>query len=72
VTNPTVAWPADRPAVNVGRLTVTSVAPDDGGSCRPIIFNPTALPAGIEPSADPTLPVRAPAYAVSLSRRQAQ
>jgi catalase len=72
VSNPTIAWPADRPAVNVGRLTVTAVSPDDGGSCRAIIFNPTALPAGIEPSADPTLPARAPSYAVSLSRRLAQ
>jgi catalase len=72
VTNPTIAWPADRPAVNAGRLMVTGVSSDDGGACRAIIFNPTALPRGIEPSADPTLPARAPSYAVSLSRRQAQ
>jgi catalase len=72
VTNPTTAWPADRPAVNAGRLTVTGVSPDEGGACRAIIFNPTALPRGIEPSADPTLPARAPSYAVSLSRRAAQ
>lgn len=70
VNNPTIAWPADRPAVNAGRLTVTAVSPDAGGACRDIIFNPIALPAGIEPSADPTLPARAPAYAVSLSRRR--
>lgn len=72
VTNPTIAWPAERPAVNAGRLTVTGVSPDAGGACRNIIFNPTALPRGIAPSADPTLPARAPAYAVSLSRRGVQ
>lgn len=34
-----------------------------------MLFNPTLLPSGIEPSADPILNIRAEAYAVSLSRR---
>ena len=33
------------------------------------MFNPVLLPAGIDPSEDPMLLIRAPAYAVSLSRR---
>jgi catalase len=33
------------------------------------MFNPLLLPAGIEPSDDPILLVRAETYAISLSRR---
>jgi catalase len=36
-----------------------------------MMFDPLALPEGIEPSDDPVLQVRSPAYAVSLSRRSA-
>ena len=71
VTNPTVAWPDDRPRAVVGRLdTVTNVAPGTGGACDPISFM-TLEPArqAVELSDDPTLQARAAAYAVSLSRR---
>jgi catalase len=70
LTNPTVEWPAERRTVTVGRLTVTGVSPDDGGACRAQIFNPLVLPAGIAPSADPTLVARPASYAVSAARRQ--
>jgi catalase len=70
LTNPTVEWPAQRRSVTVGRLTVTGVSPDDGGACRAQIFNPLVLPAGIAPSADPTLQARPASYAVSAARRQ--
>ena len=66
----TAIWPADREQVEVGLLRITSVAPaGQPGECDPMMFNPTLLPAGIEPSDDPMLNIRAPAYAVSLSRR---
>ena len=66
----TAIWPTDREQVEVGRLRITSVAPaGQPGECDPVMYNPTLLPAGIEPSADPILNIRAPAYAVSLSRR---
>jgi catalase len=74
----TKAWPADRETVEVARLRITSVsaggtpvtpgAPPPG-PCEPVMFNPLLLPAGIEPSDDPILLVRAETYAISLSRR---
>jgi catalase len=70
VTNPTVAWPDDRPRAVVGRLTVTEVAPGPGGACDPISFMVLEQSPGVELSDDPTLQARAAAYAVSLSRRQ--
>jgi catalase len=69
VTNPTVAWPEDRPRAVVGRLTVTEVAPGPGGACDPISFLTLEQAPGVELSDDPTLQARSAAYAVSLSRR---
>jgi catalase len=69
VTDPTVAWPDDRPRTAVGRLTVTGVAPGPGGACDPISFFALDQAPGIEFSDDPTLHARSAAYAVSLSRR---
>ncbi len=61
--------PDDRRKVNLGRLTIKSVAPDASGPCLTITYNPMVLPKGIEPSADPMLAARAAPYAVSLGRR---
>lgn len=69
VTNPTIAWPEDRPRALVGRLTVTSVAAGPGGPCDPISFMTLDQEPGISFSDDPTLHARAAPYAVSLSRR---
>ena len=66
----TAIWPADREQVEVGLLRITAVTPaGQPGECDPVMYNPTLLPAGIDPSDDPMLLIRAPAYAVSLSRR---
>lgn len=67
--NATVPLPEGRRKVTLGRLKVTSVVEDGGGACLNITFNPTALPKGVEPSADPMLLARAAPYAVSLGRR---
>jgi catalase len=70
LTDAVTAWPADRQTVEVGRLRITGVqSPGGPGPCDGQLFNPTLLPSGIEPSADPILAIRAEAYAVSLSRR---
>ncbi|UPY38620.1 catalase family peroxidase [Sediminicoccus sp. KRV36] len=69
LTNPTIAWPEDRPRAVVGRLTVTSAAAGPGGPCDPISFMTLDQEPGISLSDDPTLQARAAAYAVSLSRR---
>jgi catalase len=66
----TAIWPEDREKVEVGVLRITGVTPaGQPGECDPVMFNPLLLPTGIEPSEDPMLAIRAPAYAVSLSRR---
>jgi len=67
-----VPLPAERKKVTLGRLRVTDVAPDSGGSCVTITFVPTVLPKGVEASADPLLPARAAPYAVGLARRLAE
>lgn len=64
--------PEDRPKVNLGRLTIKSVAADATGPCLTITYNPMALPKGVEASADPMLAARAAPYAVSLGRRLAE
>ncbi len=67
--NATMALPEGRRKVTLGTLRLTSVSPDAGGACVDITFNPTVLPKGVEPSADPMLAARAAPYAVSLGRR---
>ena len=59
--------------MKVGRFRVGAVErAESKGPCDAEMFNPTALPDGIEPSDDPVLAVRAEAYAVSFSRRLSQ
>jgi catalase len=64
-----VPLPDDRRKVNLGRLTIKSVAADATGECLAITYNPVVLPKGIEASADPMLAARAAPYAVGLGRR---
>ncbi len=70
--NATIAWPADRETIEVGTLTVSAVLSEADGTCRDLVFDPTILPAGIKPSADPLLAARAAAYASSFRRRAAE
>jgi len=67
--DPTVAWPADRPRVTVGRLVVTEVAPGTGGACDRISYLALANPPGVTFSDDPILRARPAPYAISLSKR---
>ncbi|MDT7838477.1 catalase family peroxidase [Aquabacterium sp. OR-4] len=67
--NATVPLPEGRPKLRLGVLKLLSVAPDAGGECLNITFNPMVLPKGVEPSADPMLAARAAPYAVGLGRR---
>jgi catalase len=64
-----VPLPEDRPKLTLGRLTIKSVSADATGACVAITYNPTTLPKGVEPSADPLLTARAAPYGVSLGRR---
>lgn len=68
-TDPTVLWPAERPRIKAGTLTIRSAEAQKGAPCEPINFDPLVMAAGIQPSNDPVLRFRSPAYAVSFSKR---
>jgi len=65
----TVAWPAGRTTLDAGTLTLASTVPQANGACRDVNFDPTVLPRGIQPSADPLLAARSSAYSNSFNRR---
>ena len=65
----TKPWPADREMVDLGTITLTGVDPDSAAKEKELLFLPTNLIDGIEPSEDPLIQTRTDAYAVSYSRR---
>jgi catalase len=65
----TKAWPADRPHVDAGVLTISAVQEEDRGACRDVTFDPLILPKGIASSDDPLLSARSATYAQSFRRR---
>jgi len=69
VDNPTLAWPADRKEVKVGTLTIDSATPQHGAACENINYDPLLMSDGIEPTNDPILLFRSPAYAISFGKR---
>lgn len=66
--DPMSVWPEDRETVNAGTLEVTALDPEREQS-SPLIFDPSNLTDGIEPSDDPILAYRSRAYSVSFERR---
>ena len=64
-----LAWPADREQVDVGKVVLDRVETDDKSPARDINFDPLVLPNGIEPSDDPLLSARSAAYSQSFTRR---
>jgi catalase len=71
VDDATEHWPAERPRVLLGVVTLTGLVPENDAEARRIIFDPIPRVDGIEPSADPLLEPRADAYLVSGRRRRA-
>jgi catalase len=67
--DPAKAWPADRKVVDLGVLTIDKVVPNSLDAQKALLFLPSQLTDGIEPSDDPLIDVRSAAYAVSYSRR---
>lgn len=65
----TLGWPAERRSIDIGLLTLTSVATEAPGNARDINFDPLTLPDGIEPSDDPLLSARSDIYAASYRQR---
>ncbi len=69
LTDATKVWPDDRKWVDLGTLTIKTIAADSAEQQKQLFFTPTNLIDGIDPSDDPLIDARASAYAVSLSRR---
>lgn len=69
--DPTQAWPENRKQLKLGTLTLTSAQPQRGAACESINFDPLVMADGIEPSNDPILLFRSPAYAISFAKRKA-
>lgn len=67
--NPTLLWPDDRKVVKIGTLTISSATPQKGAQCEKINFDPLVMADGIEPTNDPVLLFRSPAYAISFGKR---
>jgi catalase len=70
VDDPTVPWPeGERDEVELGELELTGLDTTRETGDDVLVFDPTRVTDGIEPSDDPILHVRSPAYSVSVERR---
>jgi catalase len=58
-----------RQRIDAGTIVVDHAQAQVDGPCRDIAFDPTILPDGIAPSADPLLAARSSTYHVSFERR---
>jgi catalase len=67
--DPTVPWPSDREAVEVGRLELTGPETEREQGDDILVFDPTRVTAGIDLSDDRILRFRPRAYAASVTRR---
>jgi len=67
--DPSIAWPASRPVVELGTLEITRAVADNVAAQKSLMFLPNNVPAGIEPQ-DPMINARSAAYPVSFGRRQ--
>ena len=70
--DPSIAWPADRRAIEVGTLVVQQIEAERDGPCRDINFDPTVLPPGIRTSDDPFPAARSAAYMKSYDLRTSE
>ena len=68
--DPSLVWPDDRKTIDVGTISITSIAADSAGIEKKIVFDPTHLTEGIELSDDPLPALRARVYSLSAMRRQ--
>jgi catalase len=69
--DPTVAWPAEREVVELGRLAIGELIEDPETPDSPLVFDPVNVIEGIECSDDEILEARSKAYSVSIERRTA-
>lgn len=71
VDDATVRWPEDRELVELGRIELKELVDEDAAQQKHLIFDPIPRVAGIEPSADPLLELRAAVYLLSGKLRRA-
>jgi catalase len=71
VDDPTVEWPPERERVDVGRLVLDAPELEREREGDVLVFDPTRVIDGVEPSDDAILRFRGPAYSVSVARRTA-
>jgi catalase len=64
-----IVWPADRKRVELGTISVTTVAPDNEALQRSLAYNPMFITDGIELSDDPFPALRSAVYALSVAHR---
>lgn len=67
--DPTLPWPANRPTIEAGTITIDAVHTEAPGNARDINFDPLVLPDGLDASDDPVLSARSAVYARSFNRR---
>ncbi|MFV8052316.1 catalase family peroxidase [Mycobacterium sp. 48b] len=67
--DPTLPWPANRPTIDAGTITIDAVHTEAPGNARDINFDPLVLPDGLAASDDPVLSARSAVYARSFNRR---
>jgi catalase len=67
----TIHWPSDREVRELGTLELTTPVTDDAAQQKHVIFDPVPRLAGIEPSDDPLLELRAAVYLISGRKRRA-
>lgn len=65
-----IVWPDDRKRVELGTLSLTTIAPDNEALQRKLMYTPILLTNGIELSDDPFPVLRAAVYALSTAHRQ--
>ena len=66
--DPSLVWPDDRKAVDLGTISIVSVDPDSATE-KALAYDPTNLTDGIELSDDRLPALRAKVYAMSVARR---
>lgn len=65
----TLPWPASRPTIEAGTITIDAVHTEAPGNARDVNFDPLVLPDGLAVSDDPLPAARSSVYARSFNRR---
>jgi catalase len=69
VDDSTIHWPANRPQLALGTISLTAVMPNNEAAQRELITDVIPRVEGIDPSADPLIEARSAAYLMSGRRR---